>query len=212
VTDSKLRELERRWKETGSVEDEARYLLERVRVGDLEREKLELAAYCGHEGAQAALGCNGHVVPSNPHDWVHGLGAWGSEASTRAAVSMVLSVLRHDGVVAPGVEAKARAAQEELRLGHLASCQTSLQQLGRIACEEAVARACDALMAISLATGCPEALSEIEVVHAVNNDPAPPEHSDAMKAALDFLGPKAVVACLDELRPPLRTWALRGGS
>jgi len=33
VTDSKLRELERRWKETGSVEDEARYLLERVRVG-----------------------------------------------------------------------------------------------------------------------------------------------------------------------------------
>jgi len=55
VTDSKLRELERRWKETGSVEDEARYLLERVRVGDLERERLELAAYCGHEGARWAL-------------------------------------------------------------------------------------------------------------------------------------------------------------
>jgi len=60
VTDSKLRELERRWKEIGSVEDEARYLLERVRVGDLEREKLELAAYCGHEAAALAL------TPDNP--------------------------------------------------------------------------------------------------------------------------------------------------
>jgi len=33
VTDSKLRELERRWKETGSVEDELAWLRERVRSG-----------------------------------------------------------------------------------------------------------------------------------------------------------------------------------
>lgn len=56
MSDAKLRELERRWKETGSVEDEAAYLLERVRVGDLTRERLELAAYCGHEGARRAVG------------------------------------------------------------------------------------------------------------------------------------------------------------
>ncbi len=38
MSDSKLRELERRWRETQAVEDEAAYLLERVRVGELEQE------------------------------------------------------------------------------------------------------------------------------------------------------------------------------
>lgn len=56
MSDQKLRDLERRWKETGTVEDEAAYLLERVRVGDLSQERLELAAYCGHEGARKSLG------------------------------------------------------------------------------------------------------------------------------------------------------------
>ncbi|MBL4846152.1 MAG: hypothetical protein JKY65_11545 [Planctomycetes bacterium] len=53
--DADLRELERRWRETGSVEDEAAWLLERVRVGDLERGMLELAAYFGHRAARAVL-------------------------------------------------------------------------------------------------------------------------------------------------------------
>jgi hypothetical protein len=35
VSDDRLRELERRWKETGAVEDEAAYLKERVRAGEL---------------------------------------------------------------------------------------------------------------------------------------------------------------------------------
>jgi hypothetical protein len=56
MSDTKLRDLERRWKETGTVDDETAYLLERVRVGDLRRERLELAAYCGHEAASAAIG------------------------------------------------------------------------------------------------------------------------------------------------------------
>jgi len=47
MSDSKLRELERRWRETKSVEDEAAYLRERVRVGDLTQERLELAAVAG---------------------------------------------------------------------------------------------------------------------------------------------------------------------
>jgi hypothetical protein len=53
-SDSKLRDLERRWRRTGSVEDEAAYLIERVRVGDLTQERLDLAAYCGHEAATRA--------------------------------------------------------------------------------------------------------------------------------------------------------------
>lgn len=56
MSDTQLRALERRWRETGAVEDEAAYLLERVRAGDLEPIKLEHAAYCGHEASLKALG------------------------------------------------------------------------------------------------------------------------------------------------------------
>lgn len=54
MSDEKLRELERRWKETGAVEDEAAYLLERVRAGELTQERLELAARMGNRGAMFA--------------------------------------------------------------------------------------------------------------------------------------------------------------
>ncbi len=56
VTDSRLRRLERKWKETGLAQDEATYLLERVSVGDLPREMLELAAHCGYGPAILATG------------------------------------------------------------------------------------------------------------------------------------------------------------
>lgn len=54
MSDQRLRALERKYRESGTVEDEAAYLRERVRVGDLTLERLELAAYCGHEGARRA--------------------------------------------------------------------------------------------------------------------------------------------------------------
>lgn len=56
VSDADLRELERRFRETGSVEDEAAWLRARVKTGDLEQSKLELAAYCGHQAAVEAAG------------------------------------------------------------------------------------------------------------------------------------------------------------
>lgn len=56
MSDERLRQAERLFQETGSVEDEARYLLERVRAGSLNRERLELAAYCGHEASKLAVG------------------------------------------------------------------------------------------------------------------------------------------------------------
>jgi len=56
MSDERLRELERRWKETASPSDEAAYLSERVRVGDLAVSNLELAANLGHRGAGLALG------------------------------------------------------------------------------------------------------------------------------------------------------------
>ena len=45
MTDERLRELERCWRESGSVEDEAAWLRERVRVGELSEARLRLAAY-----------------------------------------------------------------------------------------------------------------------------------------------------------------------
>src|SRR5687768_1848904 len=59
MSDTKLRDLERRWKETGTAADEAAYLLERVRVGDLTEERLRVAASCGHEAARVAVAAVG---------------------------------------------------------------------------------------------------------------------------------------------------------
>src|SRR5687767_10481406 len=42
MTDARLRELERRWRETGELDDEAALLRERVRVGILRADRLEL--------------------------------------------------------------------------------------------------------------------------------------------------------------------------
>lgn len=62
MSDQRLRELERRWRETGAVVDEAAYLLERVRVGDLDLERLELAAYCGSAAAKQASGTGSRSI------------------------------------------------------------------------------------------------------------------------------------------------------
>jgi hypothetical protein len=56
VSDEGLRDLERLWKATGSLEDEAAFLRERVRAGRLEPAALELAARLGYAAARAALG------------------------------------------------------------------------------------------------------------------------------------------------------------
>lgn len=55
MADDRLRALARRWKETGSAPDQARYLRERLRAGELERGRLELAARFGSEAAGLAL-------------------------------------------------------------------------------------------------------------------------------------------------------------
>jgi hypothetical protein len=53
VSDGKLRELERAFRESGAVEDEAAWLRERVRVGDLAADRLSLARALGAEGLGA---------------------------------------------------------------------------------------------------------------------------------------------------------------
>lgn len=60
MSDEQLRELERRWKKTETVEDEAAYLRERLRVGELTETQLRLALYLGHPAAQMALNSVDH--------------------------------------------------------------------------------------------------------------------------------------------------------
>lgn len=51
--DEQQRALERRWKETGSIQDEAAYLQAQLRAGELERERVQWAAALGHAAAKA---------------------------------------------------------------------------------------------------------------------------------------------------------------
>lgn len=71
MTDSRLRSAERR-AASGSVEDESRVLTERLRAGTLTRERVELAAYVGHEAARAATG----MVGSHDETDAEALGHW----------------------------------------------------------------------------------------------------------------------------------------
>lgn len=83
--DDRLRESERRWRETRSAEDEARYLLERLRVGALDRDALELAAFLGRAGAVQAMGLAAHSH-RRPKAWARGLHRWGTLVAGRVAV------------------------------------------------------------------------------------------------------------------------------
>lgn len=93
MSDERLRELERRWKETGAVEDEAAWLVERIRVGEIlaSQAKTRLAeladAFRDHAGTPIdpgirtavlnlwALGfwtsfsCEGHVYEVREEGW-----------------------------------------------------------------------------------------------------------------------------------------------
>jgi hypothetical protein len=63
VADDRLRELERRWRESGTPADELAWLRAALRAGSLERRRLELAAFLGHDTARAALELQPHEDP-----------------------------------------------------------------------------------------------------------------------------------------------------
>lgn len=87
MSDERLRELERRWKESAAVVDEAAYLRELLRTGVLSHDQLSLAAYCGHAAAELVLGTDAPPAPSNLVEWARGLFKWGKEAGVRAAIA-----------------------------------------------------------------------------------------------------------------------------
>jgi len=66
MSDEKLRVLKASWRASGSVEDEASWLIERVRVGELGETHLAFSAYCGSAPAAAACVALGIETTSQP--------------------------------------------------------------------------------------------------------------------------------------------------
>ncbi len=80
MSDERLRELEKRLRTSGSVEDEAALLRARVQAGDLSQEQVELAAFVDHKPARLALGTGAPTAPWDIRGWIDGLQAWGADA------------------------------------------------------------------------------------------------------------------------------------
>jgi hypothetical protein len=87
VSDHRLRDLERRWQASGSHPDAVALLRERLRTGELSRDRVQLAAYAGDAAACDAVGEG--AGPSSLDDWVVGLGRWGGPGLVRAAIGAI---------------------------------------------------------------------------------------------------------------------------
>lgn len=115
MADERLRELERRWQESGSERDALPWLKERIRqclplawsqyellsrldpptaagylnagrlAGDLTERRIALAAYCGHLPAQSMSSAKG---PSDLCLWGEGLEEWGVPALLRSLLAI----------------------------------------------------------------------------------------------------------------------------
>lgn len=109
MSDTALRELERRWQESGSPADEAAYLAARLRQGELDRIQLEVAAWAGRRAASSLT-----QVPSGPDDpllLVIGLAAWSHALVVRGvnlAVSAALTGADPDPDAAQALDLSAR--------------------------------------------------------------------------------------------------------
>lgn len=91
MSDERMRQLERRWLESGAEEDETAYLHARVRAGDLPPERLEVAALVGHPAAVAAT--SGVAQPASPAAVVNALAPHGVDVVLRAGVACLRLVV-----------------------------------------------------------------------------------------------------------------------
>lgn len=77
MSDERVREAERRWRRTGLVEDEVRWLVERLRVGEVHELGVAVAAWCGHAAAARLLAEQGRALepPADAGAWLDGVPA-----------------------------------------------------------------------------------------------------------------------------------------
>lgn len=134
MTDTRMRELEREWKESGAVKDHATILVARVRSGHLEHVRLDLAARCGDKAATTAVV---EIEPGAGQELVELLQQAGKEACVHAGLALgdalpawtsrfpgdsrpldLLKAVREwllDPSAEEGVESSLRAAREAAR-------------------------------------------------------------------------------------------------
>jgi hypothetical protein len=114
MPDERLRELERRWRESGAIDDEAAYLRQRVKVGELSPESVELAAFLGHPGALVATATFSGVTPGAEVLRSFATGHADGRAPERPAWLVTIQRLGGD-------EALRRLAASALRRSHFTS-------------------------------------------------------------------------------------------
>lgn len=91
MNDRRSRELERHLGDDPAAE--AELLARGLRAGEVDPERVRLAAYLGHEPARAALGEAAPRTPGELESFVRGLEPWGPEAWTRAALGAAETAL-----------------------------------------------------------------------------------------------------------------------
>ncbi|MGE0708615.1 MAG: hypothetical protein AB7N76_12655 [Planctomycetota bacterium] len=128
MTDSHLRELERRFRASGSVDDEVAWLRARVQAGDLRESRLKLAAICGH----AASGILAGEGPGERRDaWCNRIAEHGREAVERSDLAVGRHLLPCWTVAFPSddrLEKALRVVEERLQG---ARSETRVEGLGR---------------------------------------------------------------------------------
>jgi hypothetical protein len=97
VSDERLRQLERRFREARTTEAEAAWLQARLRAGAIAPERVQLAAYCDHEPAQSVLGADVPEPLYGFRAWAKGIQHWGREATLRLVVSTAQAAWENAG-------------------------------------------------------------------------------------------------------------------
>lgn len=93
MSDERRRRAERDAAGDGGDEAAARDLIERLRSGELTRERVALAAYLGDRASCLALDAGPRAEVVTPGAWARGLAAFGREAEVRAAIAVAWVVL-----------------------------------------------------------------------------------------------------------------------
>lgn len=192
MSDERLKTLEQRFRESGQVDDEAAWLVERIRVGGLSRAQLNLAASLGHPAARAALG------RPRDHDLARALEAMrGAERELRVRVALAL----------------ARFLQERLQrpewgppLDRVSEWLAAPSARGARACRDEDPSEWSEQpggSAVSAALWCVTEPSD-------RDDPWPPYHYEAWEEACEVSGNPAAVA--EALQAALIPWVLPAAS
>lgn len=80
MSDERIRQLERQWKNTGDLSDEYALLSERFRREEISRRNLALCAFLGHKPSMKILETPFHEI------WTPSIEMWGPEFSFRASI------------------------------------------------------------------------------------------------------------------------------